>query len=111
MARVRRSFVAQRVMQALGHGILFHGPTVWQERNKHNLHQDFMDEVPGYSHNARMREALLGISLAADEPVRVMMEKSYQALIRHGWVGVEEEVLLSAWFADLDTHGIRFPAI
>jgi hypothetical protein len=28
-------------------------------------------------------------------------------LIRHGWVGGEEEGLLQAWFEDLHTLGIR----
>ena len=106
MTDIWRSFVAQRVMRAKGFGILFHGPTVWQERNVHNLQQDFLDELPGYSNNARIRDALLGLSLAHDEPIRLMMEKSYQVFIRHGWVDIEEENLLSAWFADLEGIGI-----
>ena len=47
MTDIWRSFVAQRVIHQ-GHGILFHGRTVWQERNEHDLHRDFIDELPGY---------------------------------------------------------------
>lgn len=101
MTDIWRSFVAQRVLHAQGLGILFHGPTVWQERNDHDLHKDFVDELPGYTNNARMRDALNELSFGHDASTRTMMEQSYQTLIRHGWVGVEEEPLLQAWFDDL----------
>lgn len=105
MTDIWRSFVAQRILQAKGDGILFHGATVWQERNEHDLHRDFMDELSGYSHNARMREELMALPLRPDETVQVMMESCYQTLIRHGWVGKEEEELLQSWFSDLDDLG------
>jgi hypothetical protein len=105
MTDIWRSFVAQRVMQAMGSGILFHGPTVWQERNVHDLQRDFTDELPGYANNARMREVLISLSLRAGDTIQSMMELCYQALIRHGWVGGEEEELLQAWFDDLRALG------
>jgi hypothetical protein len=105
MTDIWRSFVAQRILQTKGHGILFHGPTVWQERNEHDLHRDFIDELPGYSHNARMREELMALSLGPDDSVQTMMETCYQILIRHDWVGREEETLLQSWFADLRNLG------
>jgi hypothetical protein len=36
-----------------------------------------------------------------------MMERCYEALIRHEWVGREEENLLRAWLSDLESMGIR----
>lgn len=105
MTDIWRSFVAQRILQAKDNGILFHGPTVWQERNEHDLHRDFIDELSGYSHNARMREELMALPLKPDETVQVMMETCYQTLIRHGWVGKEEEELLQSWFSDLGDLG------
>jgi len=106
MTDIWRSFVAQRVLQATGQGVLFHAATVWQERNEHDLQRDFMDEVPGYSHNLRMREKLLEISLTQEEPVRMMMERCYEVLMRNGWVGPDEESLLQAWFADLESMSV-----
>ena len=102
MTDIWRSFVAQRVMQALGQGIVFHGATVWQERNAHDLQQDFMDELPGYANNARIRDKLIAIPLGPQVPMRTMMEMCYEVLIRHGWVGSAEEKLLQAWFDDLE---------
>jgi len=101
MTDIWRSFVAQRILHARGLGVLFHGPTVWQERNEHDLHRDFIDEIPGYTHNNRMREELVGLTLKFDASLQSMMESCYEVLIRHGWVGSEEEPLLQAWFADL----------
>ena len=101
MTDIWRSFVAQRILHEFGHGILFHKPTVWQERNEHDLHRDFIDEVPGYANNNRMREELVGLSLKSGDSIQSMMESCYSILIRHGWVGAEEENLLQAWFADL----------
>lgn len=107
MTDIWRSFVAQRVLHEQGGGILFHGPTVWQERNEHDLDRDFAEELPGYLHNKRIREVLLDIPLAACDSTRAMMERCYEALIRNGWVGADEELLLGAWFYDLEACGLK----
>lgn len=105
MTDIWRSFVAQRILHERGQGILFHGPTVWQERNVHDLVRDFTDELPGYLHNARMREALLAVPLSATDSTRLMMERCYETLIQNGWVGGEEDRLLAAWLDDLEACG------
>jgi STELLO glycosyltransferases len=105
MTDIWRSFVAQRVLQTKGFGVVFHSPTVWQERNAHDLHRDFTDELPGYVNNAKMREVLAGLPLQAGDSMRILMETCYQTLIRHEWVGSEEEILLQAWFEDLQALG------
>jgi hypothetical protein len=107
MTDIWRSFVAQRVLQAKGMGVMFHAPTLWQERNVHDLQRDFMDELPGYSNNARMRKELNGVSLRWDESIPMMMERCYGVLIKHGWIGPEEERLLQAWFTDLESIGVH----
>ena len=107
MTDIWRGFVAQRVLHAKGMGVLFHGPTVWQERNDHDLHRDFTDEVPGYTHNDSIREALTSIPFAQGDATRLIMETCYQALIRRGWVGSGEEPLLQAWFDDLEELGLK----
>ena len=103
MTDIWRSFVAQRILHELGHGVLFHKPTVWQERNEHDLHRDFLDELPGYENNDRIREELVALRFPSGASIRTMMEICYATLIRKGWVGAEEEELLQAWFHDLGT--------
>ncbi|KAB2641457.1 MAG: DUF288 domain-containing protein [Verrucomicrobia bacterium] len=107
MTDIWRSFVAQRVLQAIGQGVLFHGATVWQERNDHDLQRDFMDEIPGYANNAQIREELLGLSISSAEPLRLMMERCYEVLMHRGWVGRAEEPLLQAWFEDLEAMEVK----
>jgi hypothetical protein len=101
MTDIWRSFVAQRILHEIGAGVLFHQPTVWQERNAHDLMKDFADELPGYLHNQAIREVLLDLNLDAASGIQRMMEICYEALIPNGWVGAQEESLLQAWFADL----------
>jgi hypothetical protein len=102
MTDIWRSFVAQRVLHARGQGIMFHGATVWQERNDHNLHRDFIDEIPGYTHNESIRKELMALEFGKTESLRPMMERCYERLIARGWVGASEEPLLIAWFDDLE---------
>ena len=49
MTDIWRSFVAQRIAWTNNWSVLFDEPTVWQERNEHDLMRDFRDEVPGLS--------------------------------------------------------------
>lgn len=107
MTDIWRSFVAQRILQARGMGVLFHSPTVWQDRNDHDLQKDFTDELPGYNHNAEMRDALFALRLNDSMTSATMLELCYQELIRRGWVGQGEEKLLSAWIADLAAMDIQ----
>lgn len=106
MTDIWRSFVAQRVLAALSSGVLFHAPTVVQHRNDHDLHRDFLDEIPGYSHNEAIRRTLGALDLRPEDPVTNMMGTCYEALMREGWISSGEETLLQAWFDDLAALGI-----
>ena len=102
MTDIWRSFVAQRLAWEQGWGVLFHEPTVWQERNEHNLMRDFADEVPGYLHNDAIREALSGLRLAAGaERLGENLLVCYEKLVEMSLVGREELPLLAAWLEDL----------
>ena len=102
MTDIWRSFVAQRICWEQGWGVLFHEPTVWQERNEHNLMRDFRDEVPGYLHNASICEALAGLKLAPGlGRLGENLLACYEKLVEMSLVGREELPLLSAWLEDL----------
>lgn len=103
MTDIWRSFVAQRIAWENGWSVLFHEPTVWQERNEHNLMRDFEDEVPGYLHNDRIRRTLEDLPLAGGVGnVGENLRRCYEALVGLGVVGADELPLLNAWLADLD---------
>lgn len=102
MCDIWRSFVALRICWANGWGVLFHGPTVCQERNEHDLLKDFGDEVPGYLNNARICAELAALDITAGvENIGENLRKCYGAFIRLGLVGEQEMALLDAWLADV----------
>lgn len=106
MCDIWRSFVALRICWANDWGVQFHGPTVYQERNEHDLLKDFSDEVPGYLNNARLCQELadLDILKGSDNTTSNMM-KCYQAFIKLGLISSKETKLLNAWFSDVSsTH-------
>ena len=102
-----RSFVAQRIGWENGWSILFHEPTVWQERNDHDLMRDFQEEVQGYLQNRTIAETLAGLSLApGPERMADNMRICYEALVRLSVLDKQELPLLEAWLADLAALGI-----
>ena len=105
MTDIWRSFVSQRILHHLGFPVMFHGCTVWQERNDHSLHKDFCDEVPGYVNNQEIRNALVNLDFGNSTDQFEMLEKSYECLMRNDWVGKQEETLLQTWIADLKKLG------
>lgn len=104
MTDIWRSFVAQRIAWGNDWAVSYHSPTVWQERNDHDLMRDFRDEVPGYLNNSAIKEALAKLSLkpgVANIPED--MRLCYRALVNMDVIGAEELPLLDAWLSDLAT--------
>lgn len=104
MTDIWRSFVAQRIAWANDWAVLYHEPTVSQERNEHNLMRDFKDEVPGYLNNSAICAALekLPIKRGLDS-LSDNLRVSYEELVRMELVGREELALLDAWISDVST--------
>lgn len=103
MTDIWRSFVAQRVIWECDWEILFHGATVWQERNQHNLLKDFEQEVPGYINNSRIRMLLDKLELKAGiDQITNNMLMCYEELVRNKIISDHKELdLLSAWLEDI----------
>jgi hypothetical protein len=102
MTDIWRSYVAQVIAKACDWDILFYSPTVYQERNEHNLLKDFEDEVPGYLNNDAIIKKLNSLALAKGESaIPQNLIKCYQALIEMGVVGEKELPLVEAWLHDI----------
>ncbi|HKQ51890.1 MAG TPA: STELLO glycosyltransferase family protein [Pyrinomonadaceae bacterium] len=102
MTDIWRSFVAQRICWENNWAVLYHGPTVRQERNEHNLMRDFKDEVPGYLNNSAIAEALDKLALQpGTDQLTENLRVCYEQLVRMELVGREELDLIEAWAADL----------
>lgn len=104
MTDIWRSFIAQRIGWTCGWPILFHQSTVWQERNDHNLMNDFKDEISGYSNNDQIYKSLNALDLKPGvENIPANLKLCYQKLIDLGLVKAEEMGLLDAWIKDLQS--------
>lgn len=102
MTDIWRSYVAQRIAWTCGWSVLFHESTVWQDRNIHNLMDDFNDEIIGYTHNAEIVSQLQALDLlpgTANIPTN--MKRCYDRLIQLNLVEAAERHLLEAWLSDV----------
>ena len=102
MTDIWRSFIAQRIAWLNGWAILFHEPTMRQERNVHNLLRDFNDEIPGYLHNSEICKALESLPLESGvEKISGNLKLCYEKLVSMSLIGREELQLLDAWLEDI----------
>ncbi len=98
MTDIWRSFVAQRIAWENGWNILFFSPTVWQERNEHNLMKDFADEISGYLHNDSISKELQLLPLKSGvSNIGENMVSCYKKLIEMGLVDAKELDILNVW--------------
>lgn len=102
MTDIWRSFVAQRIAWTNDWSILYHEPTVRQERNEHDLMRDFKDEVPGYLNNRAICEALGQLSLQQGvESIGDNLRACYEKLVSMDWIDGRELQLVEAWLDDI----------
>jgi hypothetical protein len=104
MTDIWRSFVAQRIAWENDWAILYHEPTVWQDRNEHSILRDFEDEIPGYINNGRIRILLEGLRLTrGPDAIFENLIACYECLIQAGLVDEKERELLRAWSEDVQS--------
>lgn len=104
MCDIWRSFVVQRVLHACGWYLSFHSPTVYQERNPHNLLQDLEEETAGYLFNEKIVDALWNLELkpgAGNIPQNI--KTCYGLLVSLGLLDLSELMLLDAWLNDVSS--------
>jgi hypothetical protein len=102
MTDIWRSYVAQRIAWECNWSVLYHEPTVVQERNEHNLLKDFEDEIPGYTNNFAICKELSSLNLKqGKEYIYDNLILCYQKLIDIKVIGADELTLLNAWINDM----------
>jgi hypothetical protein len=102
MTDIWRSLVAQRIAWTNGWSILFHSPSVFQERNVHDLMSDFNQEIQGYLHNRKIAERLDILSLRPGiSNLPLNLQLCYEELAHLGMVAHSELKLLEAWLVDV----------
>lgn len=107
MTDIWRSFVAQRICWENGWHLYFHSPTARQERNVHDLMDDFRQEIPGYLHNAEIASLLDSLSLREGrEAIAENLRICYESLVSAALLSADELPLLEAWLADIADLGV-----
>lgn len=99
MTDIWRGFVALRCLHEEGKGIVYSSPQVYQDRNVHNLHKDFLDELDGYSHNSTIIEDLNRIKLNKGDLIG-NLRLCYESLVKSNYIKKEELRPVDAWVSD-----------
>lgn len=101
---ILRGIIAQPIMWAAGLRTGFVAPTAAQNRNSHDLLQDFRSEIPCYL----QAEAAADIATAAVNPKNTLsdnLHRVYKSLCQNEIVPHQELEMLEAWLADLSQVG------
>jgi hypothetical protein len=105
MTDIYRSFIAQRIVQEMGRGILFHHATVHQDRNVHSIISDFRDEVMCYTDDGAYIAGLEQLDLSGQSSAE-MLVSCYEFSVTKGYVKDAEMEGVLAWIHDLSSIGI-----
>jgi len=97
-----RGFVALRVLKNYSWNISFLKSTVIQERNKHDLMNDFEQELPIYKDTILFNSVLENTKLnKRHDHMLINIYKCYEALVKNKIIEQRELTLLRAWLLDL----------
>ena len=99
MTDILRSYVAQRCLWEHESFLGFTGPTMIQERNPHNLIEDFKSEIPCYTDSLKIIKILSNLKLSTDHYNN--LEIIYSKFLENGIVQNEELINLQNWIYDL----------
>ena len=97
---ILRGYITQRVMWEYDLYLGFVGPNVYQERNPHNLMNDFKDEIECYLGVKQLVEILMKMKFSRDPMEN--MNSIYKKLASIGMVHSDEVSILNAWLSDLE---------
>ncbi len=95
-----RSLVALKILQFNNNEILFFGTTMFQERNIHNLNNDFKEEVPMYLNNKNIFNSLSNLKLIKGDYLSNLLI-CYKRLIKNGYISKKELIYLKSWISDI----------
>lgn len=105
MTDIYRSYIAQRIVQEMGHGILFHHATMHQDRNVHSIISDFRDELMCYTDDGAYMTGLANLDLSGKSPAEMLL-CCYEFSATEGYVKDDEMKGVLAWIDDLRSIGV-----
>lgn len=96
---ILRGYIAQRVLWEKDLHLGFTEATVYQQRNKHILMEDFKDEIECYLNTKEIIRLLDGIKLTGN--ISNDLLNIYQELVNKGFINREELPILESWLSDV----------
>jgi len=103
-ADILRSLVIQRILWENNANVLFYSPTVWQERNEHDLMDDLKQETALYAYIKDVSKKLEDLNIKSGEQFfQENMIRCYEIYKQFGFVTDLEFQLIDAWFKDIST--------
>lgn len=102
---ILRGYIAQRLLWDEDLLLGFGGASVWQDRNQHDIMQDFREEIPMYTNINSIVEKLESIILSKS-PLESLCQ-IYRILVNEHFVDEDELKALDAWKKDLRKLGFE----
>lgn len=99
---ILRGYVAQAVINASCKNWGFYQATAYQERNVHNLMNDFRSEVSMYSNMDEIFHIIYD-SCGINHSITENLINCYSSLFKNKFVRDEELKILSSWMEDLNS--------
>jgi hypothetical protein len=102
---ILRSYIAQRLLWEDDLLLGFGGASTWQDRNPHNLMQDFLEEIPMYLNVIAIVKKLNSLKMQGT-PLENLAH-IYQVLVDEQIVKQSELQTLKSWSDDLRRYGFE----
>lgn len=109
MTDIWRSLIAQRCLWDEGYGLLFFAADVVQDRNPHDLMNDFEAEIPGYLKNEELSHILDEMDLSSEHTMGGKLFSCYRKLVEEQFFPPEELMLVDAWIEDIGRMDLSGP--
>ncbi len=99
---ILRGYVAQRGIWEINKNVAFISPSVYQNRNVHDLMKDFYDEIECYLNVEKVVNILDNLKLEGDPKIDIKI--IYNELYKNSIVKEYELLALDAWIGDISTY-------
>jgi len=101
MTDIWRSYIATHLLHLNGFELIFTGACTFQDRNTHNLLEDFSEEMPGYLGNARLVNEIKNVPLLGGMAnLGKDLQSIYEHLLAEGFFMQDELESLKFWLED-----------
>ena len=93
---ILRGLVMQPILHLYNKHVGFYQPTVYQDRNPHDLFSDFVDEIPMYLHCKQIPQIISDV-IDGHRSMQDNLLTAYQALAKHNIVKQQELQVLGSF--------------